>query len=105
MLGFHDTALDDVLAKEDRFKKISLRDAQGGATRDEKEQQARKEDKKKQKDLEKNNLPKAIQQLNQFVLQIHCSCYLISCNSDWVRIHSVSAASWYYQLRKCQVLC
>ena len=64
--GFHDTSLDDQLAKEDRFRKISLREASGGMTRDEKEQLERKEDKKKQKEREKANMPKAIMQLNQF---------------------------------------
>jgi hypothetical protein len=63
-VGFHDTSVDDVLAKQDKFKPITLRDAEG-ARRDEIEGKARKEDKKKTKELEKNNMPKAIAQLNK----------------------------------------
>lgn len=65
--GFHDTAVDDVLAKEDKFKRVSLTQAQGGMSRDEKEKLARKDDKIKQQNLEKTNMPKAIMQLNQCV--------------------------------------
>jgi hypothetical protein len=63
--GFHDTAVDDILAKQDKFKPISLRDAQGGPSRDEMEAKARKEDKKKLDELNKKDAPKAIMQMNR----------------------------------------
>ena len=76
-IGYHDTAVDDVIAKEEKFKRITLKEAQGGPTRDDKEKEARKEDKKKLEALQKTNMPKAIMKLNQFVQYRLCRFVLI----------------------------
>lgn len=63
-IGFFDPSKDGAPAARE-FKKTSREDAHGGARRDKIEEQKRREDKKRHEEQQKQNMPRAVMQMNK----------------------------------------